>query len=76
MKRRTLLQAGAAGALMAGESGFSRAKSSSSRDQDRRQELYGLLGKLPPRDRAVTAQRISSEDRGGYTLESTASVRQ
>ena len=70
MKRRTLLQAGAAGVLMAGETGISMANSSASRrDHDRRQELYGLLGKLPPRDRAVSAQRVSSEDRGSYTLE-------
>ena len=70
MKRRTLLQAGAAGVLMAGETGISMANSSASRrDHDRRQELYGLLGKLPRRDRAVSAQRVSSEDRGSYTLE-------
>ncbi len=37
--------------------------------QDRRQELYGLLGKLPPRDRKVSAQLVSTEDRGTYTLE-------
>jgi hypothetical protein len=70
MKRRTLLQAGAAGVLMAGEAGVTVAKNNSSRtDQDRRQELYGLMGKLPPRDRAVSAQVVSTEDRGGYTLE-------
>src|SRR5205085_3673614 len=70
MKRRTLLQAGAAGVLMAGDTGISMAESSTSRrDRDRRQELYGLLGKLPPRDRAVSAQQVSSEDRGSYTLE-------
>jgi hypothetical protein len=69
MKRRTLLQAGAAGVFMTGETGSSMAKSTSSRDQDRRQELYGLLGKLPRRDRAVSAQRVSTEDRGSFTLE-------
>ncbi len=37
--------------------------------KDRRQELYGLLGKLPPRDRKVSAQLVSTEDRGTYTLE-------
>lgn len=36
---------------------------------DRRTELYGLLGKLPPRDRKVGAELVSSEDRGTYTLE-------
>jgi hypothetical protein len=36
---------------------------------ERRQELYGLMGRLPPRDRKVSAQLVSSEDRGAYTLE-------
>ncbi len=36
---------------------------------DRRTELYGLLGKLPPRDRKVGAELVSREDRGTYTLE-------
>jgi hypothetical protein len=36
---------------------------------DRRTELYGLLGRLPPRDRKVSAQLLSTEDRGTYTLE-------
>ena len=31
--------------------------------------MYGLLGKLPPRDRKVGAQLVSTEDRGTYTLE-------
>jgi len=65
-----VLQAGAAGVFMAGEAGITVAKNSSSRaDKNRRQELYDLMGKLPPRDRAVSAQRVSSEDRGSYTLE-------
>ena len=34
-----------------------------------RQELYDLLGRLPPRDRKVSAQVVSTEDRGAYTLE-------
>jgi hypothetical protein len=70
MKRRTLLQAGAAGVVMAGEAGIGMAKNDTSpRAQDRRAELYGLLGKLPARDRAVSARLVSSEDRGAYTLE-------
>jgi hypothetical protein len=70
MKRRTLLQAGAAGVFMTGEAGITVAKNNSSRaDKNRRQELYDLMGKLPPRDRAVSARRVSSEDRGSYTLE-------
>lgn len=35
----------------------------------RRKELYGLLGKLPPRNRKVGATLVSTEDRGAYTLE-------
>jgi hypothetical protein len=55
---------------MAGETGISMAKNQKGpRAQDRRAELYGLLGKLPPRHRAVSARVVSSEDRGGYTLE-------
>lgn len=36
---------------------------------DRRSELYGLLGRLPARDRKVSAEVVSVQDRGGYTLE-------
>ena len=69
MKRRQLLQAGA-GVLMAAQADMSMARTrESSTTKNRRQELYGLLGKLPPRDRDVSAKSISSEDRGGYTLE-------
>ena len=68
MKRRTLLTA--AGALVASRAEISVAKKGASGGpKNRRQELYGLMGKLPPRDRPVTAQRVSSEDRGSYTLE-------
>ncbi len=35
----------------------------------RRAELYGLLGDLPPRDRPITAQTVSTETRDGYVLE-------
>jgi pimeloyl-ACP methyl ester carboxylesterase len=66
MKRRTLLQAGAGTMLMAGTE-ISVAKTAAA--PSRREELYGLLGKLPPRDRAVSAKLVSSEDRGSYTLE-------
>jgi dienelactone hydrolase len=37
--------------------------------QDRRAELYGLLGDLPPRDREIGAQCVAKEDRGSYRLE-------
>ena len=35
----------------------------------RRQQLYSLLGDLPPRHRPVTATRRSLEDRGAYSIE-------
>ena len=35
----------------------------------RREELYALLGRLPPRDRPVSAKLISTEERAGYVLE-------
>jgi dienelactone hydrolase len=62
-----MLQAGAA-VLAAPQTGLSAARSVAP-DPTRRQELYDLLGKLPPRDRKVTAQLVSTEDRGTYTLE-------
>ena len=49
MKRRALLQVGA-GAILAAGTEISVAKSSV---PDRRKELYDLLGRLPPRDRAI-----------------------
>ena len=35
----------------------------------RRRELYALLGKLPPRDRAIRAVKRSEDERDGYLLE-------
>jgi dienelactone hydrolase len=35
----------------------------------RRRELYGLLGKLPDRHRAITAEKVGEADRDGYILE-------
>ena len=70
MKRRTLLQTGAGAMMLAGQTNISGAKAAANATaQGRRQELYGLLGKLPPRDRKVSAKRVSTEDRGTYTLE-------
>jgi len=66
MKRRTLLTAGAGAMALAPHLKGSLAVAS---EPDRAKELYGLLGKLPPRDRKVGAQLISTEDRGTYTLE-------
>ena len=37
--------------------------------QKRREELYGLLGRLPDRDRAVSAETVAIEERGSYVLE-------
>jgi hypothetical protein len=68
MKRRTLLTTGA-GALTLGPHLAVAAAATSPPQTDRRQELYGLLGKLPPRDRKVGAKLVSTEDRGSYILE-------
>ena len=71
MKRRTLLQAGA-GVLLASQTeiqGASAEVGTNARPPARRKELYGLLGRLPPRDRKVSARLVSTEDRGSYTLE-------
>jgi Acetyl xylan esterase (AXE1) len=35
----------------------------------RRAELWGLLGDLPPRNRPITAERLSTETHPGFTLE-------
>ena len=35
----------------------------------RREQLYGLLGELPPRNRPVTSRTLSTEQRDGYVLE-------
>src|SRR5687768_5765694 len=35
----------------------------------RRQQLLGLLGDLPPRDRPISSSRVGEEKREGYTLE-------
>ena len=39
------------------------------RQEQRRQELWDLLGDLPPRDRPVTARLLSTSRGDGYTLE-------
>lgn len=70
MKRRTLFQAGAGAMLLASQAPSARAKpKEKSAEAARRAELYGLMGKLPPRARKVSAQLVSTEDRGAYTLE-------
>ena len=67
MKRRTLFQMGA-GAMLAGAQPMM-ATSLAQPSDAQRAKLYGLLGRLPPRDRKVTAQLVSTEDRGAYVLE-------
>jgi dienelactone hydrolase len=37
--------------------------------ESRRRELYGLLGELPQRDRAIAARKVAEEPRGTYVLE-------
>jgi hypothetical protein len=70
MKRRTLLKAGAGSMLLTSQAALPAGKTAAARaGQSRREELYGLMGRLPPRDRKVGAQLVSTEDRGTYTLE-------
>lgn len=68
MNRRHLLNAAATvpAALLA--AGTSTAEVSRL-PPDRREELYRLLGRLPPRDRAVSARVLSTEEREHYVLE-------
>jgi hypothetical protein len=70
MKRRTLLTAGTGAALLVPElTALAANDAPSPTPLDRREALYSLLGRLPPRDRPVSAERVSTEDRGTYTLE-------
>jgi len=71
MKRRTLFQAAllAAGTETLVSDNAAAAISGDKATKDRRAALYGLLGRLPPRDRKVSAKLVSTEDRGAYTLE-------
>jgi len=66
MKRRTLLTASAGAMVLASHL---KSPASVASQPDRARELYRLLGRLPPRDRKVSAQLVSTEDRGTYTLE-------
>jgi Acetyl xylan esterase (AXE1) len=68
MKRRTLLTTGVGALTLAPHIAAAAVKPSPS-ESGRRQALYGLLGKLPPRDRNVGAKVVSTEDRGTYLLE-------
>ena len=38
-------------------------------DETRRDELYGLMGDLPRRDRPIAARLVGEEERAGYALE-------
>ena len=67
MKRRTLFQLGAGAMVTGAHTAFAASRAPDS--TDRREELYRLLGRLPPRDRKVTAQLVSTEDRGAFMLE-------
>lgn len=69
MKRRTLLQLGTSAAMLTPLTRVATAATAPEADSERRRQLYALLGKLPARDRSVSAQLISTEDRGSYVLE-------
>lgn len=69
MDRRELLRAGVSAALISQTQIPDASAKTSNSDDARRAELYGLLGKLPPRARKASARLIATEDRGAYTLE-------
>jgi hypothetical protein len=69
MKRRTLLTAGTGTLLLSSQPGSAAIKRMFKNEETRRADLYSLLGKLPPRNRPVSAKLISTEDRGSYVLE-------
>ena len=68
MKRRTLLQIATTATALAPLTAVTAAPAGDTAAA-RRSQLYGLLGKLPPRERAVGARLISVEDRGSWVLE-------
>jgi dienelactone hydrolase len=63
MQRRLFVQT-VAGGVMAAQS-----RSASTSQEARREELYGLLGDLPPRDRKISVEKTATEERPGYILE-------
>ena len=65
--RREVL--GAAGAVPLRGLRLERGQPSTGAAQQRREELYGLLGDLPPRDRPTGGRKLTEESRGGYLLE-------
>lgn len=73
MSRREVLALGAmtplAGAPSPGGDGGTGAPSAPA---ERRRELYGLLGDLPPRDRAAAGRKVGESERDGYVLETWA----
>src|SRR5690349_8569112 len=69
MKRRTLFKAATGSLLLASEPALPAVKRMFPMEGAGRSNLYDLLGKLPPRNRKVSAKLVSTEDRGTYTLE-------
>jgi len=63
---KSTLAATGAGLVAGGCATKSETKNS---QQDRRNQLYGLLCDLPPRDRKIGAEVVSVEHTNGYTLE-------
>jgi hypothetical protein len=68
MKRRTLLQIATTATALAPLTQVT-AAAATDNAAVRRTQLYGLLGKLPPRERTVSARVLSVEDRGTWVLE-------
>ena len=71
MKRRDLLAAGGAGALLAAARRLDgRPPAGQAPPAARRAELYSLLGELPDRQRPVGGVKLDEQPRDGYVLES------
>ena len=66
LRRRELLALGGLASVHAGLGGSS---ASAQPPAARRQELYALLGDLPPRDRPIGGHKRGEESRDGYVLE-------
>jgi dienelactone hydrolase len=70
MNRRNVLKLGSLAALTPFSSlPDSTMRKSSRRAPDRRADLYGLLGALPDRGRAIRGTKRAEEERDGYVLE-------
>jgi len=69
IKKSTLAAAGLGLAAGACNMNSEKKPASNSTPQERREQLYGLLCDLPPRDREISATVVSREQKNGHVLE-------